>query len=228
MHCSNMSKTSLKFESSSTGNKVKKDTSSHNWKINYFWSEYHSTRWQRRNTPMWSITRAVEEKIKIDKTLNTKLKGRNHEQYGVRCRRLWKKKKIPVFSFRRSKERHCLKLLSNKTFQKHMSPYLPDEIALDSQFWDIDYRSFGASNKKMISCGLPGGIFYVKEKLIWLTLPSKKQSKITMEKAFWVFNKVWVKDFKSIQTLLVLHCTRIVVYMQICKQNFEDFVQANF
>lgn len=33
MHCSNMSKTSLKFQSSSTENKVKKDTSSHNWKI---------------------------------------------------------------------------------------------------------------------------------------------------------------------------------------------------
>lgn len=148
-----------------------------------------------------------------------------------------RRKKYPSsVSFSRSKESHCWKLLSNKTFQKRMRPksvffkgsYLPDEIALDSQFWDIDYRSFGTSNKKMISCGLPGGIFYVKEKLIWLTLPSKRQSKITMEKAFWVFNKVWVKDFKSIQTLLVLHCTRIVVYMQICKQNFEDFVQANF
>lgn len=124
------------------------------------------------------------------------LRGRNHELYGVRCRRLSKKKKyLSSVSFRRSKESHCLKLLSNKTFQKHMrpksvffeDPCLPDEIALDGQFCDMDYRSFGGSNKKVIFCGLPWGIFYVNEKLIWLTLPSKGQSKVTMEKAFWVF-----------------------------------------
>lgn len=89
------------------------------------------------------IASSVEEKIKINKTLNKMLRGRNHEQYGVRCRRLSKKKKyLSSVSFRRSKESHCLKLLSNKTFQKHMrpksvffeDPCLPDEIALDGQF----------------------------------------------------------------------------------------------
>lgn len=130
--------------------KLKKDISSHNWKIYYFWSKHHSSRWQRRNIPLWSIASAIEEKIKINKTLNKVLKGRNHEQCGVSCRRLSKKKKyLSSVSFCRSKESHCWKLLSNKTFQKHMRPksvffedpcFLKTHVCLMKLPWMVNFE----------------------------------------------------------------------------------------